>query len=302
MAFVFVLMSFAICAACQVFNFQTLPTAKFPGLQVDRDGNAYLSTGRQVYRLNSDLQLEETRNLTSDSLNISLSSNGKWLVVRLTDLSCEVYNATNLSAQPVFRRENAIRSTENVALFAADDSFYVGSIATGIQPQITLGQYRFSGAAAERANYDITLQDFERNFYGGFVTTNYAYYFAVDNSPVRVRGIRVIRICHNSNFNALHELTLGCGGRTPSYNTRISGISFVDNLAGVIEPTVILSRNRPASSQNYVCLYNLSMIDSIMLEKYQSCSAAVSGTREQLDLAWRTLPRFCDEFLVSKNM
>ena len=59
-----------------------------------------MSAGSQLYRLSSSLGLEETGVLTSEAMNISLSNNGRWLVVCLTDLSCEVYNATNFSAGP----------------------------------------------------------------------------------------------------------------------------------------------------------------------------------------------------------
>ena len=86
-------------------------------------GSVYTSAGSQLYRLNGNLRLEETRNLTSEAVNSSLSSDGRWLVVCLTDLSCEVYNATNFSAGHVFRRENATKSIMNLALFAAEDSF-----------------------------------------------------------------------------------------------------------------------------------------------------------------------------------
>lgn len=300
MAFIFtLLMSFALCAVCHQFVF--LNPLQSPALQVDGLGKAFVSGGRQLLRLNRELELEVTRNLTSDVVNISLSSEGGWFVVCLTDLSCEVYNMTNLSSQPILRRENAIISTESVALFAGEDSFYVGSFSTGALDQITLGQYKLNGNYTMN-NYDVTLQNFERSFYNGFIQENNAYYFVVDNNPPVVRGIRVMRVCHNSNFSALHELTLGCGGLAPSFNTRIGGLSVVYNFAGSTEATVILSRSRPGSSRNYVCLYSLPNIDSIMELKYNSCSAARAGTREQIDLAWKSDTRFCDGFLVSERI
>ena len=105
-------------------------------------------------------------------VNISLNSDGRWLVVCLTDLSCEVYNATNLSAGHIFRRENAIVSLENLALFAAENSFYVGGIKVSgtRQDQIVLGQYGFSKDSSTSGDYMITRNGFVRNFYGaGFV-------------------------------------------------------------------------------------------------------------------------------------
>ena len=270
--------------------------------EVDEIGKVFLSAGSHLYRLNGNLVLEEMKNLTVESVNISLSSDGKQLVVCMTDLSCEVYNAADLTSGPVtVKRADIIWSIRNVVLFSTDKSFYVGSISTddtGAQQQITLGQFEFDGNRTECNNYDITAVNFERNFYSGFVKGDNAYFFAIDNNPTRVRDIRVMRVCHNSDFQALYELTLLCGGHTPSSDTRISGLSVLNKFAGVAGPTVILSRNRPSSSQNYVCLYSLQMIDAIMQQKYDSCTAAMAGSREQIELAWRSSAAFCNEFQV----
>ena len=253
------------------------------GLRLDGAGRVYVSAGSSLYRLSSDFVLEERRNLTNGVVNISLSTNGRWLVVCLTDLSCEVYNATNLADQPVFRRENAVRSSDNVALFAAEDSFYVGSISDG-QQDIFFGQYTFSGNQ-NGVTFSIGRSEFNRNMYGGFIRGDYAYYFAVDNDPRDLRNVKAIRVCHNSNFGALYELSLFCS-RAPSADARITGISLVDNFGGISGPTVVISRNRPMSTQNYVCLYNLDTIDSLMDEKYNTCSTAGDSSLEQIDIAW----------------
>ena len=282
LATILVMSSTVASAQGQRFN---LPAqSRSPDLQTDGSGRVYVSAGR----LNSNLELEETIELSNDAANISLSSDGLWLVVCLTDLSCEVYNANNFSAGHVFRRENAITSTENIALFAAEDSFYVGSITTdpgGAQRQMLLSQYGSISANAGNL-YSITQTNFERNFYGGFVTRDSAYYFAIDSNPASFRGIRVMRVCHNSNFSALHELTLGCGGVAPTSNTRISGVSLVQDFAGLSGTTVVLSRSRPGNNQNYVCLYSLEAIDDVMQRKYSSCSSAVNESMEEIALAW----------------
>ena len=295
-------------SSCQQFNLPSSPSQS-PRLQVDGAGSIYVSARSQLYRLNSNLEQEEIRGLASEAVNISLSTDGRWLVVCLTDLSCEVYNATNLSAEPVFRRENVTRSPENVALFAAEDSFYVGSISVdglGAQQQIILGQYGFAGSrngTVESGTYGISRSEFERNFYGGFVRGSNAYYFATDNRPLvgDVRSIKVMRVCHNSDFGALYELSLGCGGAAPSSDSRISGVSVVEGLAGMAGTTVILSRNRPGSSQNFVCLYSLQTIDNMMQAKFNTCSRAEVGTNEVIDLAWRnpSINVFCDAFQVN---
>ena len=296
-----------VCANDQSFNLPA--TSRSPDLQTDGSGRIYVSAGSQLYRLSSSLELEETRVLTSEAMNISLSSNGRWLVVCLTDLSCEVYNATNFSAGPTFRREYVITDTRNVVLFAAEDSFYVGGISmdvnTGVQRQMVLGQYGFTGnrtGVAQSQTYTIERIGFERNFHSGFVREDYAYYFAVDNNPRTgdVRAFKVLRVCHNSNFSALYELSLDCAGVTPAFNTRISGISVVEDFAGTSGISVVLSRNRPESTQNSVCLFSLQMIDNMMQEKFTSCSEATTGS-EGIDFGWgnRNINIFCTSFEVS---
>ena len=288
-------LSLTAAYSTQDHRFNLPAQSRSPDLQTDGSGQIYVSAGSQLYRLNSNLGLEVTRGLSNEAVNISLSSDGRWLVVCLTDLSCEVYNANNFSAGSVFRRENAITSTENIALFAAEDSFYVGSIATDhgeTQQQMLLSQYGLSagpnlGAVSEAVNnYSITQNNFERNFYSGFVMGESVYYFAIDSNPDSYRGIRVMRVCHNSNFSALHELTLGCGGIAPTSNTRISGVALVQNYAGLSGTTVVLSRSRPGNNQNYVCLYSLEAIDDLMQRKYRSCLSAVNESSEEIALAW----------------
>ena len=285
-------LSFTV-ASTQDQRFDLPALSRSPDLQSDGSGRVYVSAGSQLYRLNSILELEETRELSSEAVNISLSSDGRWLVVCLTDLSCEVYNANNFSAGHVFRQENATTSPENIALFTAEDSFYVGSVATDNDEtqhqKMLLSQFSFSSSkfgVAETGAYPITQIDFERNFYSGFIVGDRAYYFAIDSSPAAFRGIRVMRVCHNSNFSALHELTLGCGGVAPTSNTRISGVSLVQDFAGRSGTTIVLSRSRPGNNQNFICLYSLEAIDDVMLRQYNTCSSAVNGSMEKIALAW----------------
>ena len=293
-----------IVSSGQRFDLPPSPS-RSPGLQLDGDGRIYTSAGNRLYRLNSSLWLEETKILNSEAVNISLSSDGRWLVVCLTDLSCEVYNATNFSAGHVFRRENAIVSTKNTTLFAAEDSFYVGGISldvnTGAQRQIVLSQYGFAGdrnGTISSGSYDISRGSFVRNFYGGFVRGDYAYFFVVDNNPRLVRNYRVIRVCHNSDFSALYELALDCGGALPSPDARIAGVSAVENFVGTPGTTVILTRNRPEATQEFVCLFSLEMIDNMMESKFNSCSMAGTNTNERIDLSWRESSVFCSTFMV----
>ncbi len=305
---ILILLLIAAIANCQRFDFPSSPS-RSPGLQVDGDGKIYASAGNELYRLNSNLVQEESWRLRTDTVNISLNSDGLWLVVCLTDLSCEVYNANNFSAGPVFRRENVIISVDNFALFAAEDSFYVGGITidgTGAQDQIILRRYGFAGSQVgveESGSYEITRDDFIRNLYGGFVRGSNAYYYVIDSNVNDVRNVRVMRVCHNSNFNALYELTLPCG-IGPNLMSRIGGVSVAEDFAGTTGTAVILSRSqRQSSNRNFVCLFNLGDIDNIIERKFNTCTAATgSTTHERIELAWQSTGRSCNDFLVSACM
>jgi hypothetical protein len=296
------LLIIAAISNCQRFDFPS-STARSPGLQVAQTGKIYTTAGSQLYRLNSSLGLEETRVLSSEAVNISLSSDGLWLVVCLTDLSCEIYNATNFSAGHVFRRESTILSTGNIALFAAEDSFYVGGItvSTGRQSGIVLGQYGFGGnqdSSVASRSYTITENGFVRNFYSsGFIRGNNTYYFVVDIDPSNRRSFKVMRVCHNSDFGALYELALTCGSRTPTSFTRISGVSVIDDFAGISGPIIVFSINRRLpSTTNLVCLYSLEAIDGRMQEKFDSCDM---NDNTQIALSWRNQEPLCSGFSVS---
>ena len=131
----------------------------------------------------------------------------------------------------------------------------------------------------------IDQQQFERNFYGGFVRGNNSYYFVTDNHPSSVRSIRVMRVCHNSNFGALYELSLSCGTGRLGYFARIGGVTVVDNFAGVSGPTVIIPRNILPGSRNFVCSFSLDMIDNLMQQKYDLCNRNTG----EVNLVWRVL-------------
>ena len=285
-------LSFSVCNATQIEG---------------SNRRIFLSSERLLYRLNgTTFELEEKRNLSTEVVGIALSSDDRWLVVCLTDLSCEVYNASNLSAQPVYRRENVI-SSRHISLFVANNSFYVGSILTtgsGVQQQILLGQYGFErnrSNVMSYGSYDISRTGFKRTLHDGFVWGKHAYFFAINNDPVSVRSVKVMRVCHNSNFHALYELGLTCSLSTPSADTYISGLSVVEDFAGSHSgPTIIMSKSRPQSSRNFVCLFSLDSVDNMMEEKYNTCSSA-NNEREQIELAWQSQATFCTEqqFVVS---
>ncbi len=82
-----------------------------PRVKVDGEGRDFVAAGSQLIRLSRDLVPELSLNLSSDAVNISLSSGGDLLVVCTTDLSCAVYHTSNLTIQALVNNEGMPRSS-----------------------------------------------------------------------------------------------------------------------------------------------------------------------------------------------
>ena len=267
-------------------------------LQVDGSGRVFVGAGDQLIRLDSNLVPRENLTLASEVVNISLSSNGSQLVVCLTDLSCAVYNATDFSTGPLFNRAGALVSSQEIALFATKDSFYVGSIYMEVEDSIidrdiiVLGEY---GLSVSRTVMHYNDQaSFERVFYGGFVRGEYAYYFVGDDGDVP--ALRVMRVCDGTpQFNVLYETQLTCGGRTFSANDRLCGLSVMESFSTLNESTVVVTRCRDGNA-NLVCLFTLSQVDNEMDRIYNECSTS-TGTFE-VHVVWLINQRTCANFQV----
>ena len=293
----------AVCCSCQQ---STLPQyglpsslSRPPSLQVDGSGRVFVGAGDQLIRLDSNLVPQENLILANESVvNISLSSDGNRLVVCLTDLSCAVYNATDFSTGPVFNRAGALVSTQEIALFATEDSFYVGSVELEGSLRfrnIVLGEYGLSDSRT--VMYNIDRSSFERVFYSGFVRGGYAYYFVGDvgdnnDDP----ALRVMRVCDGTpQFSVLYETQLTCGGRTFSANDQICGLSVMESFSTLNEPTVVVTRCRDGNA-NLVCLFTLAQIDNEMDRIYDRCSSSIGSF--QVDVAWFGQHRTCNNFQV----
>ena len=81
-----------------------------------------------------------------------------------------------------------------------------------------------------------------------------------------------------TSMPCMNFLCMGCAGVVPAFNTRISGISVVEDFAGTSGTPVVLSTNRSmGSTKNFVCLFSLQTIDNMMQEKFTSCSEDAEG-------------------------
>lgn len=266
-----------------------------PGLQVNEEGAVFVSSGNQLLRLNGNLDLEQSVNLTSKVIRLSLTTEGNRLVVCSTDFSCSVYNASDLSAGPLIVYSSAIVGTDTVVLFTAPGTFYVGSISgSSVNDRINLQQHSAYGYGFSRsADYVISNNDgLKKTLYDGLVVGSNAYYFAVDSNPSRIRALRVMRVCHcpgNSNFScrfmALYEEGFFCGGAIGRDNDNICGVTILEDFADSPGPVFIVARCREDSpSSNIICLINLTRIDNHMDMRYDSCSMGTA--RFDIEPAW----------------
>ncbi len=287
----------------QTFSF--FSSGFYPGLQVDSTGRTFIAADNYLYRLNAQLIQEETVDLGATiiaSKALALSSTGM-LVVCLDDLSCSVYNASNLSAGPIRRVSNAIRGDIRfgVAIFTSGDSFYTGAITgTGIGQGMVLQQFgeEFSRSSennpSDMRNELVFKIPFGRQFYsyGGFVSSGFAYYVVVDYHPVSARAIRLLRVCNlpdcgglsTCGVTALYELQINCGFQSIAENTVVCAVSLVEDFSGISGPIAVINL---CVGTNSICVVNITAVNEAMDAKYDSC--IVSRTvGEEIGLAWKT--------------
>ena len=278
----------------------TSPSA--PSLQVDgSSGAVFVAAGRRVYRLDDGLAERDAATLGSEVLNIALSSDGVRLVACLSDFSCVVLNASELSAPPSLVAAGVHGATDaGIALFTAGDgSFYVGSTRVngmGVQTHIVLG--RHGGVFNRTVEYQILHRGgFVRNFFGGFVSGSNAYFLVFDTAPNDLRAVRVMRVCDDGGFNALYEKRLFCGASIGS-GTNVAGASVIIDFTGTPGSALALGQGRPGGTQNYVCLLAISSdIDAEMDMRYSECvTNRLAG--DDIEVAWNDATSNCAQFQV----
>ena len=279
-----------------------------PGLQVDSTGKTFLiDADNYLYRLNAQLIQEERVDLGATYVieqGLALSSTGM-LVVCLEDLSCSVYNASTISAGPIWSVSNAIVGYFNsgAAMFMSGDSFYTGAMTDiDLGQRMVLQQFgqEFSRSSVNnqsdmRNELVFEISTFGRNFYafGGFVSSGFAYYVVVDYQPADARAIRLLRVCNmpdcggpsTCGVTGLYELGINCGLQGITEDTCLCAVSLVEDFSGISGPTAVVTIC--FGGTNSICLVNITAVNEAMDAKYDSC--IVSRTvEEEIGLAWRT--------------
>ena len=310
------LVSFYALSLCNALSNFTVPgeSSRPPALQVDGEGRAFVAAGNQLLRLNSDLGIEQSVTLSSDAVNISLSSGGEWLVVCSADLSCAVHSANDLSTVSS-TSGSALAAANRIALFTAGDSFYVGSHdptdmgASAPGGILRLQQvYGLSGSSefTRSSDYAVSRNNFRRDFFSGFMSGTNSYYVVSDHQPGSVRDVRIMRVCHVTNcpsgastcgVTAVYEEIIPCGGSiADSADDGVCGVSLVEDFAGTSGPSLVMARCRQdqSTSSNLICVVPVSEVDSRMDERYDRCSSDTSHVRV-LDVAWKSNSLLCSD-------
>ena len=284
------------------------------GLHVDGNGRVFVAAGNQLFRLGSDFGLEENVTLASEVVGTALSADESAIVVCTGDDTCGVYNTSDLAggASDTGTRPSSEdgESASSLALFASsNESFYLGTATTGGQQVFELRHYGYGSSVnitrVERNRITVSTTVLERNFYAGFVSGGYAYYFVLDSGSDR--GLRVLRVCDTSQcsgdpcgFDAHYEGRLFCGG-TPLDGTEICDVSLLSGFGGSTELTVVVTRCR---GHNRVCSYKLSDINDLMDTQRNNCANGIIlvplTTSAELGIAWdiSTSSSTCTGFTV----
>ena len=279
---------------------------------MDSTGRTFLAADNYLYRLDAQLVQEERVDLGATVINrgLALSSTGM-LVVCLVDLSCSVYNASNLSAGPIWSVSNAIASTDpdfGAAIFTSGETFYTGASTDAatltLQHRMVLQQFGEGFNRSSDNNPSGTLElvfrvsNFARQFYGGFVSGDFAYYVVADYQPAGARAIRLLRVCNmpdcggpsTCGVTALYELGINCGFLyiTIGALTRVCGVSLVEDFSGISGPTAVVTICTPGfTTRNSLCLVDVTAVNEAMDAKYDSCITSRT-LGENIGLAWRT--------------
>ena len=279
-------------------------------LAVGSNGQVYVSgtvNGRSVvYRLNSRLAQQESVTLPSgvSVVRLALSPDESRLVVCVSNKSCISYDVNNLSKGPLSVFQSVLSDSNNVALVSAPvigggTSFYVGSSNGTV---ILIGQYGLDGAAGSVSRssgnlFGVTASSFTRNWFGGFVAGSYTYFVVLDvsTSSISRPGIRVLRVCDNSNETsvaAMYEAEVNCFSSVAVDSTSaVVGVSLLESfpsggatlVIGLVTPTVY-----PYSR---VCTVGLSSVDSAM--NTANCSGTSLPWRDTVSSA-QSCPNRCN--------
>ena len=239
-----------------------------------------------LYRLDSSLVQQEIVALPSGGsiLRLALTPDGIKIVACLTNGNCITYDVKNLAKGPLRVFEGILSSSDSLALVSVPvsgggNSFYVGSSNGTV---ILIGQYGLDGTAGNMSRtsgnlFSVTASWFTRKWYGGFVVGSYTYFVVLDvsTSAISRPGVRVLRVCDNSNETsvaAMYEAEINCfSSNSVDPSSVLLGASLLESFPSGGASTLVIGLSTPnVSPLSRVCTVGLPSIDSFM--NNASCS------------------------------
>ena len=246
-----------------------------------------------LYRLDSSLVQQESVALPSGGsiLRLALTSDESKLVACLSNGNCITYDAKNLAKGPLRVFQGVLSSSDSVALVSAPvsgggNSFYVGSSNGTVN---LIGQYGLDGTAGSVSRtsgnlFSVTASSFTRRWFGGFVAGSYTYFVVLDvsTSAISRPGVRVLRVCDNSNeisVAAMYEAEINCFSlNAVDASSVLLGASLLESFPSGGASTLVIGLSTPNFPPlSRVCTVGLSSNDSSM--NSASCSS--------ISLPWR---------------
>ncbi|KAL5475125.1 hypothetical protein EMCRGX_G027184 [Ephydatia muelleri] len=242
-----------------------------------------------LYRLGSSLVQQESVALPSGGsiLRLALTSDESKLVACLNNGNCIAYDAKNLAKGPLRVFQGVLSSSDSVALVSAPvsgggNSFYVGSSNGTVN---LIGQYGLDGTAGSVSRtsgnlFSVTLapgSTFTRRWFGGFVAGSYTYFVVLDvsTSAISRPGVRVLRVCDNSNETtvaAMYEAEINCFSlNAVDTSSVLLGASLLESFSSGGASTLVIGFSTPNfPPYSRVCTVGLPSIDSSMNSAYCS--------------------------------
>ena len=251
-------------------------------------GSVIVGSNTTLRRLNLNLEVLQTLELPDGQVNRLLSGDpggtysGSFM--SCTRMNCKLLDAENISSQrwedgTVLRdgslnaRGLFVPGPEGISVFTAALPNEVqvsraSSILRGYLRNVDGDSQYFDEYAEQKESKDFR----PRAFLSVFKHEEFSYYINrltlvtnVDGFEMFEDQIRLVRLCNNDTgrddlFASYFEIQLECGG---SDNSLIAA-TFIPGTA-----TVVVSVS--SSSENHVCLYNLSEIHDLMTAKYKEC-------------------------------
>ena len=262
------------------------------------DSGLVLGSSHALRRLSPDLQVEQSTVLPADQPNRLLvgdpggTYSGSVMACSRTD--CELLDMGDLSHQRWQASNVLLDGSYNVhGLFVIGpngSSVFTAALRNEEQvSRIFRGNLVNVGQASGQQFRTYAVQDettrFQpREFLATFEHGGFAYLVNRLNrleDLTAVDQIRVVRLCNNDSssvvnpgtFASYFEIQLTCSAPQQTDVSPPTSATFIPSPNPFGADVLLVSATRDAGQQSLVCVYNISTIQQLMAEKFQTCSS-----------------------------